>query len=113
MPLRLSRFVHLLPVGEDRVLVINAVSQLRLVVDKELGDLLALFAEMIDQDEPVNANLAAGDGRALAWLYRHGRILDRSDDAEGRVRLSVKLDHQALGQFERLFPEALGGIAAK
>ena len=68
---------------------------------------------MIDQEEPVQANLGAGDGKALAWLYRHGRILDRADDAEGRVRLSVKLDHQALGQFERLFPDALTGLAAE
>jgi GTP-binding protein HflX len=75
--------------------------------------LLKKLSDLIDQSEPVAANLPAGDGRALAWLYRHGRILDRSDDAEGRVRLSVKLDHQALGQFERLFPDALGGIAAE
>jgi len=83
------------------------------VTGEGMDALLVLFAEMIDQDEPVHANLAAGDGRALAWLYRHGRILNRSDDAEGRVRLSVKLDSQALGQFEQLFPDALGGIAAE
>ena len=83
------------------------------VTGEGMDALLALFAEMIDQDAPVCANLAAGDGRALAWLYRHGRILDRVDDAEGRVRLSVKLDSQALGQFEQLFPDALGGIAAE
>lgn len=48
MPLRLSRFVHLLPVGEDRVLVLHAVNQLRLVVDAELGELIGLFAEPRD-----------------------------------------------------------------
>ena len=83
------------------------------VTGEGMDALLALFADMIDQDAPVHANLAAGDGRALAWLYRHGRILDRQDDAEGRVRLFVKLDSQALGQFEQLFPDALGGIAAE
>ena len=83
------------------------------VTGQGMDALLALFAEMIDQDEPVQANLAAGDGRALAWLYRHGRILDRHDDAEGRVQLSVKLDNQALGQFEELCPHALGGVAAE
>ena len=83
------------------------------VTGQGVDALLALFAEMIDQDEPVQANLAAGDGRALAWLYRHGRILDRQDDPEGRVHLSVKLDNQALGQFEQLFPDALGGVAAE
>jgi GTP-binding protein HflX len=83
------------------------------VTGEGMDGLLDLFAEMIDQEEPVHANLAAGDGRALAWLYRHGRILDRTDDAEGRVSLSVRLDHQALGQFERLFPHALGGVVAQ
>jgi GTPase len=93
------------PVG--RAIAVSAVT------GEGMDALLALFAEMIDQDEPVQANLAAGDGRALAWLYRHGRILDRQDDADGRVRLFVKLDSQALGQFEQLFPDALGGIAAE
>jgi GTP-binding protein HflX len=75
--------------------------------------LLNLFGELIDQEAPVQANLAAGDGQALAWLYRHGRILTRDDDADGRVRLSVRLDHQALGRFESLFPHALVGLAAE
>ena len=75
--------------------------------------LLELLAQLIDQDEPIEANLPAGDGRAMAWLYRHGRIVDRAEDGEGGVRLSVRLDHQALGRFERLFPEALVRHAAQ
>jgi GTP-binding protein HflX len=75
--------------------------------------LLDLLAQLIDQDEPIEANLPAGDGRAMAWLYRHGRIVDRAEDGEGGVRLSVRLDHQALGRFERLFPEALVRNAAQ
>jgi GTP-binding protein HflX len=75
--------------------------------------LLALLAELIDQDEPIEADLPAGDGKAMAWLYRHGRIVKRAEDGEGGVRLSVRLDHQALGRFERLFPEALVRHAAQ
>jgi GTP-binding protein HflX len=75
--------------------------------------LLTLFGDLIDQEAPVSANLAPSDGQALAWLYRHGRILSRADDDDGRVRLSVRLDHQALGRFESLFPHALVGIAAE
>jgi GTP-binding protein HflX len=75
--------------------------------------LLTLFGELIDQEAPVHANLAPGDGQALAWLYRHGRILTRADDEDGRVRISVRLDHQALGRFESLFPHALVGLAAE
>ncbi len=109
---------------EDRIAIVSRAARTReqhtgravaisAVTGEGVEPLLNLFAEMIDQDEPVHASLAAGDGRALAWLYRHGRILNRTDDAEGRVRLSVKLDSQALGQFEQLFPDALVGIAAE
>ena len=109
---------------EDRIAIVSRAARTReqsigravaisAVTGEGVGPLLDLLAEMIDQDEPIYASLAAGDGRALAWLYRHGRILDRHDDAEGRVKLSVKLDNQALGQFEQLFPDALVGIAAE
>ncbi|HEX4182750.1 MAG TPA: GTPase HflX, partial [Caulobacteraceae bacterium] len=67
----------------------------------------------IDQSDPVAADLGADDGQALAWLYRHGRVVERIDDPDGRTRLSVKLDHQALGRFERLFPGAIVGQAAE
>ncbi len=54
-------------------------------------------------------HLPAGQGEALAWLYRHGRVLDRVEDDAGGAQVSVRLDDQALGQFERLFPQvALG-----
>ncbi len=74
---------------------------------------LAALAALVDASEPVEALLAADDGRALAWLYRHGRIVERRDEADGHVRLSVKLDGPALGRFERLFPEALFKEAAQ
>jgi GTPase len=69
--------------------------------------LLETLSNLIDHSEPVAALLPAGDGRALAWLYRHGRIVERIDEPDGETRLSVRLDPQAMGQFERLFPGAL------
>jgi GTP-binding protein HflX len=75
--------------------------------------LLTALAALVDTSEPVQAVLGADDGRALAWLYRHGRIVERHDEENGQVRLSVKLDGQALGRFERLFPEALFNEAAQ
>ena len=38
----------------------------------------------------LDVSLAHREGRTLAWLYEHGHILDRSDDAD-RVRLRVRL----------------------
>ncbi len=78
-----------------------------------VGALLDVLAARIDDGEAVEAHLAAKDGRALAWLYRHGRIVEREDAADGGVRLSVRLDGPALGRFERLFPAALLREAAE
>ena len=63
---------------------------------------------------PVDVLLApANDGRALAWLYQHGRVVQRDDADDGATRLAVRLDEQALGRFERLFPDARLQAAAE
>jgi GTP-binding protein HflX len=68
--------------------------------------LLRFLADLVDQGAPIEAHLTAQAGEALAWLYRHGRVMEREDDEAGGVRVSVRLDGQALGRFERLFPDA-------
>ncbi|HEX3367308.1 hypothetical protein [Phenylobacterium sp.] len=44
MILRLSQFAHLAPVGDGRVLVIHAATQMRLVVDHELAEMIEFFS---------------------------------------------------------------------
>ena len=68
--------------------------------------LLEMVAGLVDEAPPVEAHVPAGEGAAIAWLYRHGRVLDRQTEADGGVRLAVRLSEQALGQFEQLFPNA-------
>jgi GTP-binding protein HflX len=75
--------------------------------------LLAAVASRVDRGEPLDLDLPPGDGEALAWLYRHGRVVGRRDDELGAMHLSVRLDPQARGRFERLFPEALPRLAAQ
>jgi GTP-binding protein HflX len=75
-------------------------------------DLLRALAAQVDRAEPIAVTLSSGDGEAMAWLYRNGRVSDRADDEDGLVRLTVRLDPQALGRFERLFPEARERTAA-
>jgi GTP-binding protein HflX len=75
--------------------------------------LLQFLAELIDRGAPLEAEFDAAEGEALAWLYRHGRILERTDDEDGRVHVSVRLDAQALGRFERLFPKTILREAAQ
>jgi GTP-binding protein HflX len=68
--------------------------------------LLAAIARMVDDAPPVSVHASADQGAAVAWLYRHGRVMDRVEDEDGGVRLAVRLTPQALGQFEQRFPGA-------
>ena len=42
-------------------------------------------------------------GEASAWLCEHGRVTSRDTEGEGRMLLTVRLDPQAMGRFERQF----------
>jgi GTP-binding protein HflX len=68
--------------------------------------LLAAVAGLVDEAPPVEILAPAGEGAAIAWLYRHGRVIERAEEGDGAVRLSVSLTAQALGQFEQQFPQA-------
>jgi GTP-binding protein HflX len=68
--------------------------------------LLDLLGGLVDEGPPLRVQLGAQDGEALAWLYRNGRIVERTDSEEG-VELGVRLDRQAVGRFERRWPGAL------
>ncbi|MDB5455876.1 MAG: GTP-binding protein HflX [Caulobacter sp.] len=67
-------------------------------------ELLKRVADLIDDVPPVALRLAAEDGEALAWIYRHGRVMTRDEETDGGQRLVARLDSQALGRFERQFP---------
>ena len=67
-------------------------------------DLLTAIARHVDEAPPVQIHTRAQDGAAVAWLYRHGRVLDRITEDDGGARLAVRLSDQALGQFEQMFP---------
>jgi len=73
---------------------------------KGCPELLQAVAGLVDEAPPVEVRTPAGDGAAVAWLYRNGRVLEREFREDGGARLEVSLSAQALGQFEQLFPEA-------
>ncbi|MGA0607163.1 GTPase HflX [Phenylobacterium sp. VNQ135] len=68
--------------------------------------LLATIAGLVDEAPPVEIHAPAGEGAAIAWLYRHGRVIERETAEDGSVTMAVSLTAQALGQFEQLFPQA-------
>jgi FkbH-like protein len=45
MILRRSRFIHQLPVGKDRTLIVHAISHMRLPADRDISTLVDYFAE--------------------------------------------------------------------
>jgi GTP-binding protein HflX len=69
-------------------------------------DLLRAVAALVDEAPPVEVTTPPGEGAAIAWLYRNGRVIERETAEDGAVRLEVSLTPQALGQFEQLFPAA-------
>jgi GTP-binding protein HflX len=83
------------------------------VTGEGIERLLEAMADLVDDAPEVETRLPPGDGEALAWLYQNGRVTARRDEPDGSVRMLVKLDEQALGRFERLFPEALLSNAAQ
>jgi GTP-binding protein HflX len=88
--------------GQARRLGASAVSA---VTGEGCPELLKRVGGLIDDTPPVAVRLAAKDGEALAWIYRNGRVESREDEEEGGVRLIARLDAQALGRFERQFPD--------
>lgn len=61
------------------------------------------IAERIDTDPEIDLTLEPQDGEALAWLYEHGRVTARAEDADGRLRITVRLSESALGRYARTF----------
>jgi FkbH-like protein len=75
MLLRLSRFVHLLPLGENRTLVVDAISHVRLPVNEEVAALLRDFANPAEVPPPPA-------GSFLAGLIQRGILTEKTPEDE-------------------------------
>lgn len=89
--------------GQARRVGASAVSA---VTGEGCEALLRRVGGLIDDSPPVEVHLSPQDGQALAWIYRNGRVMGRHDGEGGEVILVARLDGQALGRFERQFPQA-------
>jgi GTP-binding protein HflX len=96
---------------EARVRRIGAVP-LSAVTGEGLDELRARLTELVDDGPELTFHLAASDGEALAWLYRHGRVTAREEEAGGTL-VRARLDPQALGRFQRMRPTAELAAAAE
>jgi FkbH-like protein len=84
MLLRLSRFAHMIPIAEGRVLIVDAISHVRLAVDADLAALIAGFAT------PQDVTGAHPAGRAIAALVDRG-VLTRLTSEEELAEVSAVL----------------------
>ena len=96
MLIRRSTYVHLTPLGEDRVLIVHAISHLRLVIDAEVAGIIEWFAEPRDmpgdlaalrETLTIDADTLAG---CLASLMERGVLTDQ-DPAGEAAQVAAKL----------------------
>jgi GTP-binding protein HflX len=72
-----------------------------------LDRLLARFeAALTAANIAFKLDLAPEDGESLAWVYRHGRVLERSDGAR-KISLKISIDPHEVTRFEQRFGEKL------
>ncbi|MCH8111159.1 MAG: GTPase HflX [Proteobacteria bacterium] len=64
------------------------------------GLLELLDARLGESQQVLDLRVALADGATIAWLYRHGEILDREDDGEW-AHLRVGLDQANAARFAR------------
>jgi GTP-binding protein HflX len=91
--------------GEDRDAVINQAGRdhdtvpLSAVTGEGCAALLQLLDErLVDGIRPVPLDVDLMDGAGIAWLYRHGEVLERRDD-EQVAHLVVNMNQADLDRF--------------
>jgi GTP-binding protein HflX len=63
---------------------------------------LALIEEKLTAKQSVlELDIPAEDGATLSWIYRHGTVLDRTDQ-EDKVHIEVKFSPENLGRLEKI-----------
>jgi FkbH-like protein len=113
MLIRRSTYVHLTPLGEDRVLIVHAMTHLRLVVDAEVAGIVAWFETARDMpgdlaalraNLTIDADTLAG---CLASLMERGVLTDQDAAGEAAI-VAAKLSElhgrdpgEALDQLRR------------
>jgi len=96
----------LLPAEERAVLANEAPRRparvvLSALTGEGIDDLAAaIAARLVDGRRVVDVLVPFRAGAALDWLYRHGEVLERKDEAGG-VHLQVGLDPDDLARFQR------------
>jgi GTP-binding protein HflX len=82
---------------KDSVVAISAIN------GEGTDELLTMIAKRLSGGrKTVSLKIPPADGEAVAWLYAHGRVLERAD-ADDLITLKVDLDPADWGRFESRF----------
>ncbi len=101
-----------LPVRERKAAVARSarhknIVAISAVTGEGLDDLLETIDGLLGKDRQVmQADISLVDGKALAWLYDRGHVLDRKDNDE-YARVRVGLDPADIERFGAQFPYKL------
>ncbi|WP_432207949.1 GTPase HflX [Ancylobacter polymorphus] len=84
--------------GDARPIPVSALT------GEGMEPLLATISQRLSRERvSLAVDLAAADGGNLSWLYRHSEVLERREDAEGRLHLAVRVPPDRAEQIERRF----------
>ena len=74
------------------------------ITGEGIDRLTALIARLLGVDDQLcGFVLDLSDGAAVAWLYSHGDVIERSDDEEGTTAVKVRLSTADAARFEKRF----------
>jgi GTP-binding protein HflX len=108
--------IDLVSSGRREELAADARRRGAVLVSAETGEgretLLSRIGELLDAYPEKAFHLTADDGEGLAWLYRHGRVVERRQTEEG-LEIIARLDPQALRRFEQMRPGRVWSLAAE
>lgn len=86
--------------GENRSMIFTSA-----ITGEGLDTLLTKLDDALATKEIVlKLAIPVTDGEQIAWLYRHGNILERHD-GETMIDLTLRLSPAKLGQFQHLFQQ--------
>jgi GTP-binding protein HflX len=78
-----------------------------------IDNLLKTIDGLLGKDQQVvHADISLADGKALAWLYRRGHVIERKDDEEF-AHVRVGLEPADIERFAAQFPYALNKAKPK
>lgn len=110
-PLEALNKIDLLNPEQRRTLAAQAArNEQTIMISAATGEGTPALLEALDGRlragrETCRFDIALSDGAAIAWLYDHGEVLDRTDDTE-RAHVTVALDPEDAARFESRFGAA-------